>query len=140
MKTQTININGSDFTIEQLTKLIEDSKNISPMNEVYAYHNTTEDKFEEDYKNIPLHLKYYQKVVMIVAFYNKGWIPNLKNKSEKKWYCWFYFEPFSLNDVDYCYGNTGAPAALLLQKEEYCRDMVEKFLPELEMCYTTLNK
>lgn len=135
---KTININGSGYTVEELTKILEEAKKKSPMDEVYAYHNTTETQFEEDYKNIPLHLKYYQKEVMIVALYNKGWKPNLKDKNEIKWYNWYYNEPFRLYCV-YCDSvSSHVPSALLLQKEEYGKEIAEKFLKEIKDSRTTL--
>jgi len=114
---KTININGSEYTVEQLSKILEEAKKKSPMDEVYKYHNTTEDQFEKDYSNIPLHLKYYQKEVMIVAFYNKGWKPNMKDKNERKYYNWYYNDPFRVSSVyDICV-NSNVPSALCFKKK-----------------------
>lgn len=135
---KTININGSEYTVEQLTKILEEAKKKSPMDEVYIYHNTTEEKFEKDYSNIPLHLKYYQKEVMIVAFYNKGWKPNMKDKKERKFYNWYYNDPFRFDSVGCSCEGSGVPSALLLKKEEYGRDIAEKFGKEIEQSRMTL--
>jgi len=43
----TININGSDFTVRELNALIEAAKNKKPIDEVYAYHGTTEEEFNK---------------------------------------------------------------------------------------------
>lgn len=71
---KTVNINGKDFTLEELASLIEklkiESKN--PMIEVYKFHKTTEEEFDELYKNIPIHIKAHAQEEMVVNFYNKG--------------------------------------------------------------------
>ena len=135
---KTININGSEYTLEQLSKILEEAKKKSPMDEVYEYHNTTEYQFEKEYSNIPLHLKYYQKEVMIVAFYNKGWKPNMKDKNERKYYNWFYNDPFRFYCVHNFCGNSDVPSALLLQKEEYGKEIAEKFKKEIEQSRLTM--
>jgi len=66
---------------------------------VLEYHKTTEKDFDELYKNIPLHVKYYEQEAMLAAFYNKGWIPNFKNTNERKYYTWFYMDEFRLFSV-----------------------------------------
>lgn len=138
---KTIQINGSNYTIEQLSKILEDAKKQSPMEEVYKFHNTTKEEFEELYKNLPLNVKYYQKEVMIVAFYNKGWQPNFKDKNEGKYYGWYEFEPtFRLSGIGNRSVNSIAPSALLLQKEEYVREIFEKFPKEIEESRRTLLK
>ena len=81
MKTVTININGKEteitLTKEQLEQI---NKSSNPMLEVYKYHNTTEEEFEQKFKNFPECLKANQQEVMIVAFYNKGvYIVNLSD-------------------------------------------------------------
>src|SRR6478736_8864320 len=91
---KTININGSDYTVEQLTKILEEAKKKSPMDKVYEYHNTTEEEFENLYKNLPLNVKYHQKEVMIVNYYNKGEKADFKNANQKKYYGWFYLDEF----------------------------------------------
>lgn len=59
------------------------------MLEVYKYHNITEEEFEENFKGFREYLKAYQQEVMIVAYYNKGWIPNWNNLNEYKYYPYF---------------------------------------------------
>ena len=139
MKTIKININGKEteitLTKEQLTQI--ESQNV--MQKVYKYHNTTEEEFEKLYKDTPLNLKYHQKEVMIVAFKNNGWRPDMNNNNQKKYYCWFYNSPFRFN-VSYWFGSHGPVAAsLLLQDEKKCKEMVEEFLPELQQSRQTLT-
>lgn len=83
---KTIEINGKEFTIEELNDLVEKAKKNNPMEEVYKYHNTTEEEFDKLYENMPTHVKAYEKECMVVAYYNKGWKPNWKDLNEKKWY------------------------------------------------------
>jgi hypothetical protein len=135
---KTININGSDYTVEELTKILEEAKKASPMEEVYKYHNTTEKDFEELYKNLPLNVKYHQKEVMIVKWYNKDWKPNLKDSNQKKWYGWFYLDEFRFLDSHYLCDYSLVPASLLLKDEKSVLDMKDKFLKELKDSRTTL--
>lgn len=129
---KTININGADYTIEELAIILKEAKQSNPMKEVYEYHNTTKAEFEEAYKNVPLTLKYLQIETMIVAFYNQGWKPDFSNTKEKRHYAWL--DPWSLTLVHVSYNGNYlyAPIALLLQKEEYVQDMAKKFLPQLK--------
>lgn len=93
MKTVTININGKEteitLTKEQLEQI---NNNSNPMLEVYKYHNITEEEFEENFKGFREYLKAYQQEVMIVAYYNKGWIPNWNNLNEYKYYPYFVMQ------------------------------------------------
>ena len=93
MKTVTININGKEteitLTKEQLEQI---NKSSDSMLEVYKYHNTTEEEFEQKFKDFPEYLKAYQQEVMIVSFYNKGWKPNWNNLDEHKYFPYFYME------------------------------------------------
>lgn len=135
---KTINVNGTDYTVEELTKILEDAKKVSPMDEVYKYHNTTEEEFEKLYEKLPLNVKYHQKEVMIVSWYNKGWKPNFNNSSEKKWYGWFYMNNFRFDYSHWLASDSRVAASLLLQKEEHVLDMKEKFIKELKDSRTTL--
>lgn len=124
---KTININGSNYTVEELTKILEDAKKISPMQKVYEYHKTTEKEFDELYINIPKNVKAYQQEVMIVAFYNKGWKPNWSKSSEYKYYPYFYMDSFQLDSVnDYStFSDVGAPQ--VFKNEKDCKEAVELF-------------
>lgn len=134
----TININGADYTVEQLTEILEKAKQKSPMHAVYEYHNTTEEEFENTYKNLPLRVKYNEKENLIVAYYNKGWKPDLKDTTQKKYYPYFYMSPFRFFDCFYCSEFSDVPSSLLLQKAEYVEDMAKNFLKELKDSRCTL--
>lgn len=115
-----ININGKDFTLEELTSLIESSKNESPMIEVYEFHNTTEEAFDQLYKNIPIHIKAHAQEEMITNFYNKGEKVDFDDHNQYKYFLWFYlgkdFRFDSVNDYLY-YANTSLRLAFLREKD-----------------------
>jgi len=124
---KTININGSDYTVEELSKILEDAKKLSPMDKVYEYHSTTEEEFNKLYQSIPNHVKAYQKECMIVAYYNKGWIPNFKDKNERKYYLWLYLDEFRLDCANYGYGLSSSSARLLFKSEKEALEASELF-------------
>lgn len=138
MKTIKININGKETEITLTKEQLKQIKVSNPMQKVYEYHNTTENDFEKLYKNIPLHLKYYQKEVMIVAYKNNGWKPDMKDKTQRKYYCYFYNNPFRFYDSRWYYSSSYVASSLFLQDAEKCREMAEEFIFELEKSRTTL--
>ena len=97
----------------------------SPMEKVFQYHNTTEEQFNELYKNIPKHLKAIEKECMLASFYNKGWIPDFNNKNQRKYFAYFYLDVFRLDDCSYCYSSSCVPARLLWKNEQDLREAVE---------------
>lgn len=124
-----ININGKDFTIEELTAALEKAKNSSPMDEVYKYHNTTEEEFDRLYKDLPKHIKGYAKECLVVEYYNKEWKPDFNNLDEKKHYPWFYLDgKFRLGDVGCSYSAANVPARLCFKSNQDAEDAVSKFL------------
>lgn len=84
----TIEINGKQFSIEELNELIEKSKDNNHLKEVFDYHNTTQEKFDKQYEGIPLYVKGHSLECMVVAFYNKGLEPDF-NDGEPKYYPYF---------------------------------------------------
>lgn len=125
---KTININGSNYTVEELTKILEDAKKVSPMQKVYEYHKTTEEEFEELYKHIPKNVKAYQQEIMIAAFYNKGWTPDWTKSDEYKYYPYFYMDSFRLDDVSCCATDSGVGAPQVYKNEKDCKEAVEVYL------------
>ena len=99
----------------------------NPMDEVYKYHNTTEEEFNKLYENLPKHVKTFEKECMVVAFYNKGWTPDFENENEGKHYPWFRMDNFSLNYVSDYRLMADAPSRLMFKSEEDCIDAVEKY-------------
>ena len=135
---KTININGSEFTIEELNFIIENSKKKSPMDEVFTYHNTTEREFEELYKNVSLRSKYFEKEALIVSYYNKGIKVDFTNANQKKYYPYFCLDVFRLDDSDCIYVSSAVPASLCFLRKEDLEEAVNKFLPEYKQSRTTL--
>jgi hypothetical protein len=129
MKTLKIEApNGYEIDTEKSTFENIVFKEISnPMDEVYKYHNTTEEEFNKLYENLPKHVKAFEKECMVVAFYNKGWTPDFSNMAEYKYYPWFYMNEFSLRIVNYCCSGSDAPRHLLFKNEKDCREAVEKY-------------
>lgn len=124
---KTININGSNYTVEELTAILENAKKVSPMQKVYEYHKTTEEEFDKLYLNIPKKVKAYQQEIMVVAYYNKDWTPNYNNSNEYKYYPYFYMDEFRLDYVTGgCAASTvGAPQVFKNKKD--CEEAVELF-------------
>lgn len=123
-----IQINGVDteitLTPDQISQV---NKNTNPLKEVFDYHNTTEEEFNSLYKNIPDHVKAYELECMVVAFYNKGWIPDFNNSNERKYLPWFYLDNFRLFGVDDSGLGSFCSARLLFKNELDVREAVEKF-------------
>jgi hypothetical protein len=133
-----VDINNKPTEITLTKEQLKQIKSQNNMSKVYAYHNTTEEEFENTYKNIPLHLKYLQKEVMIVAYLNKGWKPDMKNNNQRKYYCWFYNYPFRFYGSSWYVSYSSVAPCFLLQDEDKCKQMVDEFLPELEQSRLSL--
>jgi len=126
---KTINIEGKDFTIDELVNIIEQAKKAKdPMEEVYAYHKTTKEDFDRLWGNMPAHTKAYEKECMVVEFYNKGWSPNWSDSNEKKYYVYLNMKNGTFNDWICYYSTCFVPARLCLRTKEDLLDMAEKFL------------
>lgn len=127
MKTITININGKDTEITLTQEQLAQIESSDPMQEVYKYHNTTATEFDKLYANLPNHVKAYQQECMIVAYYNKGWVPDFSNKQEIKYFTWFYLDGFRLNDVCSFYDSAFCSAHLCYKRKEDALEAVQKF-------------
>lgn len=129
MKTLKIEIpNGYEIDTEKSTfENIVFKEITNHMDEVYKYHNTTEEEFNKLYENLPKHVKAFEKECMVVAFYNKGWTPDFSNNSEYKYYPWFYMDNFSLDVVNCFYSCSDVPRHLLFKNEKDCREAVKKY-------------
>lgn len=97
----------------------------SPMDKVFKFHNTTEKEFNELYKNLPKHVKAFEKECMLVAFYNKGWIPDFTNSNQRKYYAWFYLDVFRLSVCNRYISISTVPARLLWKNEQDLREAIE---------------
>lgn len=123
----TVNINGKDVEIELTEDQIKKIKSSNPMEEVYAFHNTTEEEFENKFKDISLHLKAYEQERMIVNFYNKGEEVNFNNTNQVKYYPWFYLDTFRLYRVYLNYDGSACSKRLCFLRREDATQAVERF-------------
>lgn len=129
---KTIEINGKEFTIEELNDLVEKAKKNNPMEEVYKYHNTTEEEFDKLYKGLPKHVKGYAKECMVIEWYNKGVEPDF-NDGSLKYYPYFDMRRGKLVYYDwryhYSYSNVGARQLYLGKNaKKNMLEAVEKFI------------
>jgi len=64
---------------------------IKTIDDVFKYHETTQEEFNEKYEKTPLEADelYYILLKMIVEALNDGWKPDWSNLSEYKYYPWF---------------------------------------------------
>ena len=76
---RTTKINGIEFILMGL-------EGDDPMKEVYEFNATTEESFEELYKNIPSYIKATAKLGLIVNFYNKGEGIDFSDDNQQKFY------------------------------------------------------
>jgi len=121
MKTNSININGQDYTVEELTTILENAKKQkqTPLQELLNYHNLTEEEFNK--------LSGFEKECRVVAFYNKGWKPDWKNEDESKPIPCFNMDDFGLRYVVYCHSNSCCSSRLIFKHDKDVKDAVEKY-------------
>lgn len=125
---KTININGKDYTVEELTSILENAKSVNPMEEVYTFNSTTEKAFEELYKNIPPNIKATAQEEMIVNFYNKSVNPDWNNHNQPKYFPWFYLgDKFRFDIVDDYFHVASTSSRLCFLRKEDCLEAVKKF-------------
>ena len=129
----TINIEGKEFTIDQLKDLINNQQ--SPMNKVYAFHKTTKEDFDKLYEKLPLRSKYLEIEAMIVAYKNDGWV--YKN-GDKIYYPYFQLNPFGFHYLINGRSHAGVPLALCFKNEKLLKEAVEEFKEEYKLSRLTL--
>lgn len=135
MKT-TLNINGENVEItltKEQVEAIKKQTEKSPMDEVYAYHNTTEKEFEEQYKNVSEFAKHQEIERMIVNFYNKGVVPDINNHLQYKWFIWWYLgDNFRLDGVHYRLSSSNVSARLCFLRQKDALEASEKFFEQFK--------
>ena len=128
MKT-TINIEGKEFTIEQLKELI--NKNEYKLEKVFNFNKTTEEQFNKKWEGFEEHEKYGALERLIVNFYNKGEKPNWENTKQYKYYPYFIMDKDDFRCVHYdrCYaaGSVVSSRLAFLRKEDML-EAVELYL------------
>ena len=127
MKT-IINIEGKEFTIEQLKELI--NKNEDKLEKVFNFDKTTEEQFNKKWEGFEEHEKYGALERLIVNFYNKGEKPNWKNTNQYKYYPYFIMnkDDFRYNYYNsYCTSSNVSSHLAFLRKEDML-EAVELYL------------
>lgn len=135
---KTININGKDYTVEELTSILENAKTISPMDKVFAYHNTTEEEFNKLYKKLPKATKYTEIEAMIVAYKNQGWTPDWNNSNEPKYFPYFTMgSSFGFYDCYFWFAGSYVGSRFCFKSLELLKEAVEEFLPQYKLSRLT---
>jgi hypothetical protein len=129
----TINIEGKEFTIDELKELI--NKTQSPINKVYAFHKTTKEEFDKLYEKLPLRSKYLEIEAMVVAYKNDGW---KYEEGDIVYYPYFKLSPFSLSRVVSYQLRSFIPLAFCFKNEKLCKEAVEEFKEEYKLSRLTL--
>lgn len=133
MKTIKININGKETEITLTKEQLKQIENQNPMQKVYAYHNTTEEEFDEVYKSVSEFAKAQEIERMIVNFYNKGEQPDWDNSNQCKYYPYFYLG--SNFSYDYYYhwdSGSYVSARLCFLRKEDLLEAVEVYKEQYE--------
>ena len=127
MKT-TINIEGKEFTIEQLKELI--NKNEDKLEKVFNFNKTTEEQFNKKWEGFEEHEKYGALERLIVNFYNKGEKPNWENTDQHKYYPYFIMDKVDFRYFTYdCYfTDSRVSSRLAYLREEDMLEAVELYL------------
>jgi hypothetical protein len=119
MKT-IIQINGKDVEITLTKEQVAKISNQNPMEKVYTFHNTTEESFNEQYKDVSDFAKAQEIERMIVNFYNRGVQPNWDDSSYKYYPYFNLGKDFSYYCCHYCWHSFSSVSARLcfLRKED----------------------
>ena len=127
MKT-TINIEGKEFTIEQLKELI--NKNEDKLEAVFNFNKTTEEQFNKKWEGFEEHEKYGALERLIVNFYNKGEKPNWENTKQYKYYPYFIMYKDDFRYYSYHYDSTHSRVSSRLSylRKEDMLEAVELYL------------
>ena len=127
MKT-TINIEGKEFTIEQLKELI--NKNEDKLEKVFNFNKTTEEQFNKKWEGFEEHEKYGALERLIVNFYNKGEKPNWENTKQYKYYPYFIMYKDDFRYYSYHYDSTHSRVSSRLSylRKEDMLEAVELYL------------
>ena len=127
MKT-AINIEGKEFTTEQLKELI--NKNEDKLEKVFNFNKTTEEQFNKKWEGFEEHEKYGALERLIVNFYNKGEKPNWKNTNQYKYYPYFIInkDDFRYSYYYDYYANSRVSSSLAFLRKEDMLEAVELYL------------
>lgn len=133
MKTIKININGKETEITLTAEQLKQIENQNPMQKVYDYHNTTEEAFNNLYKNVSEFAKAQEIERMIVNFYNKGEQADWNNSNQHKYYPYFNLgKIFSYYCYHYWCSFSYVPARLCFLRKEDLIEAVEVYKEQYE--------
>lgn len=133
MKTIKININGKETEITLTKEQLKQIENSNPMQKVFEYHNTTEEKFNKLYKDVSEFAKAQEIERRIVNFYNKGEQPDWDNSNQYKYYPYFYLgKNFSCNSYFSWISYSFVSARLCFLRKEDLLEAVEVFKEQYE--------
>jgi len=122
---KTININGKDFTLEELSNLVESAKKENPMDKVFKFHSITEEQFNIDYAKVSEFAKAIEIERMITNFYNKGKDVDFNNPKQSKYYLYFILgKDFRLDYCNFYISYSCVPTRLCFLRRE---DALEAF-------------
>lgn len=99
-------------------------RDIKTFNDVCLENGTTEQEFNDRFENLGLDLDtiIYEKMKLMVKAINQGWIPDINNTNQRKWYPYFDISAsglgFSLSAYGYSYSITSAGSRLCFETEE----------------------
>lgn len=127
MKT-TINIEGKEFTIEQLKELI--NKNEDKLEKVFNFNKTTEEQFNKKWEGFEEHEKYGALERLIVNFYNKGEKPDWNDSNQYKYYPYFIMDKddFRYDSCNRDYTISFVSSRLAFLRKEDMLEAVELYL------------
>ena len=127
MKT-IINIEGKEFTIEQLKELI--NKNEDKLEKVFNFNKTTEEQFNKKWEGFEEHEKYGALERLIVNFYNKGEKLNWNASNQYKYYPYFIMDKddFRYNSYRHYYARSAVSSRLAFLRKEDMLEAVELYL------------
>lgn len=129
MKTIKIETNGREIEITLTKKQLEQIKDLNPMTEVFEYHKTTETEFEEKYKDLPNHIKYYALECMVVEYYNKSIEPDWTDSNQIKFYPYFSMKSGkpAFDYSYYCHSTSDLPSRLCFLRDSDLQEAVVKY-------------
>ena len=99
-------------------------RDIKTFNDVCLENGTTEQEFNDRFENLGLDLDtiIYEKMKLMVKAINQGWIPDINNTNQRKWYPYFDISAsglgFSDSDSHYAHARTAAGSRLCFETEE----------------------
>lgn len=129
MKTIKININGKETEITLTKEQLKQINSQNPLQKVFDYHKTTEERFNKLNGHLPKHLQGQILEAMMVEMYNKGEKPDWSNSNQSKYYTYFNMNDFSYGDWGYaCTASSHVPASSIFLRKKDLLEAVELYI------------